>query len=80
MKYKCSGHRAIETDTWHQAAETFALMKARRAYGREAVARVVRIDSYGIDGGFVEVETFIGLSTKPNEVIGRNVMFTVRQA
>ena len=80
MKYKSSGHRAVSADTWQQAVETFALMKARRAYGREAVARVVRIDSYGIDGGFVEVETFIGLSTKPNEVIGRNVRFTVRQA
>jgi hypothetical protein len=80
MRFKSSGHRAIEAGAWHQAAETFALMKARRAYGREAGARVVMIDNFGLPSGYVEVEAFIGLSTKPGEVIGRNVRFTVRQA
>ena len=80
MKFKCSGHRAINADTWQNAAETFALMKARMAYGREAGAHVVRIDSFGLGGGLVEVEAFIGVSDKANEVIGRNVRFTVRLA
>jgi hypothetical protein len=78
--YICEKHRAVEADTFSEAAGVFALRKARAKYGSSAQVGALRLDCWSQDGTLSEYEAFIGHSTGRNQTTGNNVRFTVRRS
>lgn len=76
-RYTCSGHRAINAETMNDAAETFALRKARKVFGRSARVAALRMDGASWDCSLGEYTAFVGYRTGQRETTGRNVMFTI---
>ena len=64
VRYACDGYRSVIRDRNDHddfnAAEHFAEIAARRAYGRSAVVGPIRCDSWTQDGSATTYEAFIG--------------------
>lgn len=77
--YTTNGHKAVkETESIGigEAAEIFAMRKARAQYGTRGTVRTCNLGSYAEDGSLAEFSAFIG-TNKGNETTGHNVNFTV---
>lgn len=59
-KFIASGFRAVTAADAREAAEIFATRAARRAYGRRAYCRTLRLDSWTQDGRQHNYQAFIG--------------------
>ena len=77
-KFYCDLHRPIEAESISEAAQTFALRKARQVYGSRATAPVCTMGSYATNGSCAEFSAFIG-RTKGSETTGHNINFTVHR-
>jgi hypothetical protein len=59
-KFIASGFRAVTADSATESAQIFATRAARRAYGRRAYCRTLRLDSWTQDGRQHNYQAFIG--------------------
>jgi hypothetical protein len=80
-KYTTHGHKAVfTTKDWgsqSEIAEHFALMKARKEFGRNGRVGACRVDGEMSDGSSFQVNAFIGYGAKDGTTTGHNVYFTV---
>lgn len=76
-RYSCSGHKGINAETMIEAAEAFALRKARKTFGRSARVAALCSNAWSADGSMGEWSAFIGYRTGQRETTGHSVMFSV---
>lgn len=83
LTFLSEGHRAFTASdpmtACREAGEHFALLKARRKFGKNARVGAFRIDNRRVDGSLFECEAFIGRPApgNPRETVGHNVRFLV---
>jgi hypothetical protein len=76
-RYIATGHRAITAETMQDAAEAFALRKARKVFGRSARVAALCSHAWSWDNSMGEWSAFIGYRSGSRETTGRNVRFTI---
>lgn len=76
-RYTSTNHRPIVAESMIEAAETFALRKARKVFGRSARVAALCSHAWSADGSMAEWSAFIGYRTGQHETTGHNVMFSV---
>lgn len=76
-RYTSAGHRPVDADSERDAAEIYALRKARAVFGGSARVAALHLNGWCGDGSFSEWSAFIGYPSGPRETTGRNVIFTV---
>lgn len=74
-KFTCDNHKPFYGETHGEAGDHFALMKARRRYGRRGQVGACRVDCW--NGEAVHFEAFIGYPVERNATAGGNVSFVV---
>jgi len=77
--YQTNGCRPVAAESLRKAGETFALLMARRRYGRRGAVGAFRVECWAESGDWAECAAFIGAPARGerNALSGGNVRFAV---
>lgn len=82
--YTCDNHRPLDAasiDSMREAAEHFALLKAKKEYGRNARVGAIMQNSVRTDGKMGEYNAFIGKPSifkhEKGSTVGRSITLCV---
>ena len=72
-KYSCEDFRPVRAESLTDAAGIFALRKARRIYGRNAVVGTLRCNASTRSGDMGQWDTFLGTPSRDGDgIVGAN--------
>jgi hypothetical protein len=77
QKYTSYGRKALFAESMRDAAEVFALRKARKIYGRNALVAYLTCYGESPKGTVGDWQAFIGRRSGRREITGCNVRLTV---